>query len=180
MISSVGSIGRRWMNMKHTIIAMLIGLGAAVSVEAAVTGKLGTVKIVSTKKGDYPVVSYSYQVTSGQERIKRPVLSFYLMVEHPDTTRSTHYADYNPSWRWDQAARSKQAAEVAANTVRSVQGKTSGSPFFPNYVFADKDKILVLRCELWQDGVLLDEYTSRNAKELEKLGIPPDWYKKKL
>ena len=168
------------MKTKQSIIAVLIGFFAAVSVEAAVTGKLGNVKIVSTKKGDYPVVSYSYQVTTDQERIKRPVLSFYLMVEHPDTTRSTHYADYNPSWRWDQAARSKQEAEVAADTVRSVQGKTSGSPFFPNYVSADKDKVLVLRCELWQDGVLLAEYTSKNAKELEKLGIPSDWYQKKL
>jgi hypothetical protein len=168
------------MKMKQAAIAMLIGFFAAVSVGAAVTGKLGTVKIVGTKKGDYPVVAYSYQITSGQERIKRPVLSFYLKVEHPDTTRSTHYAEYNPSWRWDQAARSKREPEVAANTVRSVRGQTSGSPFFPNYVSADKDKILVLRCELWQDGVLLDEYTSSSAKELEKLGIPPDWYQKKL
>jgi hypothetical protein len=164
---------------KPLVIALMSVVILAGVCDANVTGKLGNIKIATPKKGDYPVISYSYNVTSDLKRIKRPVISFYLIVEHPDTSRSTHYAEYNPSWKWDQGARSKREPEIEASTVRSVQGRTSGSPFFPNYVHNDKDKIVVLRCELWLDGVILDECTSKSANDLEKLGIPLDWHKKK-
>lgn len=152
---------------------------AAATNGVGVSGKLGTVT-VSTKQNEYPVVSYSFRLDTNEKRIKRPCVSCYILVEHPDTTRSTHFADYNPSWRWDQSLRSKQEPDVDASTIKSVRGKTSGCPFYPTYTFKEKDRILVLRVELWQDGVLLDTFVSKSDADLQKLGILNDWYCKKL
>ena len=154
-------------------VALIVG-----NATAGVSGKLGTISI-TTKKGDYPVFSYSYQIETTEKRIKRPHLSFYLLVEHPDTTRSTHYAGYGP-YNWDQAKESVREPEVEAVTVKWVRSKTVGSPFVSSYVFAERDKILVYRVELWQDGVLLDTYMSKSEADLTTLGIPPEWYRKKL
>ena len=162
--------------MKKMILASICAVLVSLSSYGGVTAKLGSVKL-ETKKGDYPIISYSYRLTTDQQRIKRPILSCYIIVEHPDSTRSTYYDISILPSLGGQAAYSARAPEVDVNKVKSFQGKTVGSPFYPNYVFAEKDKILILRCELWQDGVLLDAYSSKTDSEIKKLGLRSGWYK---
>ncbi len=162
---------------KIMILASMFAAVISLSSFGGVTGKLGSIKL-ETKKGDYPVISYSYRLTSDQKRIKRPILCCYIIVEHPDSTRQTFYDNSILPSNGGSAAYSAREPEVDVNKAKSFQGKTVGSPFYPNYVFAEKDKILILRCELWQNGVLLDAYSSKTNAEIEKLGITANWYKK--
>ncbi len=158
-----------------------------------------TVRISNVKVGIgkhcYVEFSYIYSIVPGKrfdKRIKKPFVGIYILRQTREGVRECYLVksgfahesrviENKTKHRWMRSLSSRNSLKNTSKLMPEI-AMTTESQRVAGYVFPyhgsnkEKGKILVWRCEIWQNGKLMAAKNSYQSIQLDQLSLPPDWY----
>lgn len=114
-------------------------------------------------------VSGSYTVTSSRPRLNQPYVWYAVLIEKKDSTRML-LRPHSTGARY-----SLNRKELDTNKFKRNNFSTKGE--ICEYTSKNSEpKVILWRCELWCNGVLIDLNSNSSEKLLSRYDIPKDWY----